>query len=118
MTSLSLFSIDPSSEYSGLISLRIDWFDLLAVQGILKSLLQHYNLKTSILQPSAFLMVQLSQLYITTGKTTALTLWTLVGKVMSLLFSTLSRFVIAFLPGSKHLIISWLQLPSAVILEP
>ena len=109
------FSISPSNEYSGLISLRIEWFDLLAVTGTLKSLLQHHNSKASVLQHSAFFMVQLSHL--TTGKTIALTIWTFIGKVTSLLFKTLSRFVIAFLPGSKHLLISWLQSPSAVILE-
>ena len=112
------FSISPSNEYSGLISFRIDWLDLLAVQGNLKSLLQHHNSKASILQRSAFFMVQLSHPYITTGKTIALTRWTFVGKVMSLLFNTLSRLVITFLPRSKHLLISWLQSPSAVILEP
>ena len=107
-----------SSEYSGLISLRIDWFDFLAVQRMLKSLLYHHNLKASILRCSAFFMVQLSHQYMTTGKTIALTRWTFIGKVMSLLFNTLSRLVIAFLPRSKHLLISWLQSPSAVILEP
>ena len=112
------FTISPSSEYSGLISFRIDWFDLLAVQGTLKSFLQYHSLKASILQCSAFFMVQLSHPYMTTGKTTALTIWTFVGKVMSLLFNTLCRFVIAFLPKSKHLLISWLQSPSAEILEP
>ena len=111
------FSISPSNGYSGLISFRIDWFDLLAVQGTLKSLLQHHSLKASILQHSAFFMVQLSHLSMTTGKTTALTIQTFVGKVMPLLFNTLSRFVITFLPRSKRLLISWLQLPSAVILE-
>ena len=114
----SSFSISPSSEYSGLISFRIDWFDLLAVQRILKSLLQHYSSKASILQCSTFFMVQLSHPHTTTGKTVALTRWTFVGKVMSLLFNMLSSFVIAFLPRSKHLLISWLQSPSAVILEP
>ena len=109
-------SIGPSA--SGLISLRIDWIDLLAVQGTLKSLLQHHSWKASILQCSAFFMVQLSHLYITTGKTIALTRWTFVGKVMSLLFNMLSRLVITFLPRSKCLLISWLQSPSAVILEP
>ena len=104
------FSISPSSEYSGLISFRIDWFDHLLVQ--------HYNSKTSILWPSAFLMVQLSHLYMTTGKTIALTSKSFVGKGMSLLFNMLSRFVIDFLQRSKHLIIPWLQSPSAVILEP
>ena len=112
------FSIGPSNEYSELISFRINWFGLLAVQGTLKSLLQHHSLKASILWPSAFFMVQLSHPYMTTGKTTALIIWTFVGKVISLLFNTLSRFVIAFLPRSKHLVISWLQSPSAVILEP
>ena len=102
------FSISPSDEYSGLISFRIDWFDLLAVQGTLKSLLQHHSSKASILQPSAFFMVQLSHLYMTTGKTIALTIWTFVGEIMSLLFNILSRFVIAFLPRSKCLLISWL----------
>ena len=112
------FNISPSNEYSGLISFRIDWLDLLAVQGTLKSLLQHHNSKASILWCSAFFMVQLSHPYMTTGKTIALTIWTFVGKVMSLLFNMQFRFVIAFLPGSKHLLISWLQSPSAVILEP
>ena len=112
------FSISPSNEYSGLISFRIDWFDLLAVQGTLKSLLPHHSSKASILQSSAFFMVQLSHPYMTTGKTIALTRWTFVGKVMSLLFNMLSRLVITFLPRSKHLLISWLQSPSAVILEP
>ena len=112
------FSISPSNEYSGLISLSIDWFDLIAVQGSLKSLLQHHSSKASILWCSAFFVVQLSNLYMTTGKTIALTRWTFVGKVMSLLFNMLYKFVIAFLPRSKHLLISWLQSPSAVILEP
>ena len=112
------FSISPSNEYSGLISFMFNWFDLLAVQGTLKSLLQQHSLKASIFQCLAFFMVQRSHLYVTTGKTTALTIWTFVGKVMSLLFNTLSRFVIAFLPRSKCLLISWLQSPSAVILEP
>ena len=111
------FSISASNEYSGLISFRIDWFDLLAVHKTLKSLLQHHSSKASILQCSAFFMVQLSHPYITTGKTIALTRWTFVGKVMSLLFKMLSRFVIAFLPRSKRLLISWLQSPSTVILE-
>ena len=111
------FSISPSSEYSGLISFRIDWFDL-ALQRTLKSFLQQHNLKASILQGSAFFMVQLSYLYMTTGKTIALTIWTFVDKVLSLLFKTLSQFVIAFLPRSKFLLISWLQSPSTVILEP
>ena len=112
------FSISSSNEYSGHISFRMDWLDLLAVQGTLKSLLQHHSSKTSILQCSAFFIVQLSHPYMTTGKTIALTRWPLVGKVMSLLFNMLSRFVIAFLPRSKHLLISWLQSPSAVIWEP
>ena len=112
------FSISPSSEYSGLISFRIDWFDLLAVQGTPKSLLQHHSSKVSILQCSAFFTVQLSYPYMTTGKTIALTRWTFVSKVMSLLFNMLSRLVIAFLPRSKCLLISWLKSPSAVILEP
>ena len=112
------FNISPSNEYSGLISFRINWFDLLAVQGMLKSLLQHYSSKPSILQCSAFFIAQLSHPYTTAGKTIALTRWTFVGKVMSLLFNMLSRLVIIFLPRSKHLLISWLQSPSAVILEP
>ena len=112
------FSISPSNEYSGLISFRIDWFDLLAVQGTLKSLLQHHNSKASVLWCSAFFIVQLSYPYMTTGKTIAFTIWTFLGKVICLLFKMLSRFVIAFLPRSKHLLISWLQSPSAVILEP
>ena len=112
------FSKSPSSEYSGLISFRMDWLDLLAVQGTLKSLLQHHCSKASILRRSAFFMVQLSQPYMTTGKTIALTRWTFVGKVMALLFNMLSRLVIAFLPKSSRLLISWLQSPSAVILEP
>ena len=103
------FSISPSNEYSGLISFRIDQFDLLAVQGTLKSLLQHHSSKASILWHSAFFMVQISSLYMTTGKTIALTVWTFVGRVMSLLFNMLPRLVIAFLPRSKHLLISWLQ---------
>ena len=111
-------SISPSDEYSGLISFRIDCLDLLAVQGTLKSLLQHQSSKASILQCSAFFIVQLSHLYMTTGKTIALTRWIFVGKVMSLLFNMLSRLVITCLPRSKHLLISWLQSPSAVILEP
>ena len=109
------FSISPSNEYSGLISFRMDWLDLLAVQGPLKSLLQHYSSKASILWCSAFFIVQLSYPHMTTGKTIALTRQTFVGKVMSLLFNMLSRFVIAFLPRSKCLLISWLQSPSAVI---
>ena len=112
------FSISLSSEYSGMISFRIDWFDLLAVQGTLKSLLQHHSSKASILQCSAFFIVQLSHPYMTTGKTIALTRRTFVGKVMFLLFNMLSRLVIIFLPRSKCLLISWLQSPSAVILEP
>ena len=112
------FNISPSNEYSGLISCRIDWFDLLAVQGPLKSLYQYYSSKASILQCSAFFMVQLSHPYVTTGKTRALTRWTFVGKGMSLLFNMLSRLVITFLPRSKHLLISWLRSPSVVILEP
>ena len=103
------FSISPSNEYSGMISFRMNWLDLLAIQGTLKSLLQHHSLKASILQHSAFLMVQLSHLHMTTGKTIALTMWTFVSKVMSLPFNMLSRLVIAFLPGSKSLLISWLQ---------
>ena len=112
------FSISPSNEYSGPISFRMDWFDLLAVQGTLKSLLQHHSSKASILQPSAFFIVQLSHVYMTTGKAIALTRWTFVGKVMSVLFNMLSRLVITFLPKSKCFLISWLQSPSAVILEP
>ena len=112
------FSISPSNDYSGLISFRIEWFDLLAVQGTLKSLLQHHSSKASILWCSAFFIVQLSHPYMTTGKTIALSRWTFVGKVMSLLLNMLSRLVIAFLPRNKHLLISWLQSPSAVILEP
>ena len=112
------FSINPSNEYSGLISFRTDWFYLLAVQGTLKSLLQHHSSKASILQCSAFFIVQLSHPYMMTGKTIALTRRTFVGKVMSLLFNMLSRLVITFLPRSKRLLISWLQSPSTVILEP
>ena len=111
------FSTSPSNEYSGLISFRMDWLDLLAVQGTLKSLLQHQNSKASILHHSAFFMVQISHPYMTTAKTIALTRLTFVGKVMSLLFNMLSRLVITFLPRSKHLLISRLQSPSAVILE-
>ena len=111
-------SISSSNEYSGLISFRIDWFDLLAVQGTVKSLPQHHSLKASILWCSAFFIVQLSHPYMTTGKTIALTQWTFVGKVTSQLFNMPSRLVIAFLPWNKHLFISWLQSPSAVILEP
>ena len=110
--------VSPFNEYSGLISFRMDWLDLLAVQGTLKSLLQHHSSKASILQHSAFFIVQLSHLYMTTGKAIALTRRTIVDKVMSLLFNMLSRLVIAFLPRSKHFLISWLQSPSAVILEP
>ena len=112
------FSISPSNEYSGLISFRMDWLGLLAVQGTLKSLLQHHSSKASILQHSAFFIVQLSYPYMTPGKTTALTRWTFVGKVMSLLFNKLSRFFITFLPKSQRLLTSWLQSPSAVILKP
>ena len=112
------FDISPSNEYSRLISFRMDWLDLLAVQGTLKSLLQQHSSKASILQHSAFFRVQLSHPYMTTGKTIALIRWTFVGKVMSLLFNMLSRLVITFLPRSMHLLISWLQSPSAVILEP
>ena len=118
MAKVLSFSFSPSNEYSGLISFRIDKFDLLAVQRTLKSLLQNHSLKASILQCWAFLMVQLSQPYRTTGKTIALTRQTFVGKVLSLLFNTLSRFVIAFLPRNKRLLISWLQSPSSVILDP
>ena len=112
------FSISPSNEYSGPISFRVDWLDLLAVQGTLKSHLQHHSSKASILRRSAFFIVQLSHPYTTTGKTITLTRQTFVGKVMSLLFNILSRLVIAFLPRSRHFLISWLQSPSAVILEP
>ena len=112
------FSIIPSKDIPGLISFRMDWLDLLAVQGTLKSLLQHHSSKASVLQCSAFFTVQLSHPYMTTGKTIALTRWTLVSKVMSLLLNMLSRLVITFLPRSKRLLISWLQSPSAVILEP
>ena len=111
-------SISPSKEHLGLISFRMDWLDLLAAQGTLKSLLQHHNSKASILRCSAFFTVQLSHPYMTTGKTIGLTRRTFVGKVMSLFFNMLSRLVITFLPRSKHLLISWLQSPSAVILEP
>ena len=110
------FSISPTNEHPGLISFRMDWLDLLAVQGTLKSLLQHHS--SSILRHSGFFTVELSHPYITNGKTIALTRWTFVGKVRSLLFNMLSRLVITFLPRSKHLLISWLQSPSAVILEP
>ena len=112
------FSISPSNEYSGLNSFRMEWLDHLAVQGTLKSLLQHHSSKASILWCSAFFMVQLSHPYMTTGKNIALTRWTFVGKVISLLFNVLSRLVITFLPRSKCLLISLLQSPSAVILEP
>ena len=111
------FSITPSNEYSGLISFRIDWLDLRAVQGTLKSLLQQHSSKASILRCSAFFIVQLSHSYMTTGKTRALTRWTSVGKVMSVLFNMLSRLIITFLPRGMCLLISWLQSPSAVILE-
>ena len=112
------FSISPSNEHPGLISFRMDRLDLLAVQGTLKSLLQHHSSKASIFRHSAFFTVQLSHPYMTTEKTIALTRWTFVGKVMSLLFNMLSRLVITFLPRSKHHLISWLQSPSAVILDP
>ena len=112
------FNISPSSEYSGLISFRTDWFDFLTVQGTRESLLQHHNLKASILYCPAFFMVQLSHPYVTTGKTIALTRRTFVGRVMSLLFNMLSGFVVAFLPRSKCLLVSWLQSPSTVILGP
>ena len=112
------FSISPSIEYSGLISFRNDWFDLLIVQGTLKSLCQHHSSKASVLQRSAFCLVQLSYPYMTTGKITVLTIQTFVSKVMSQLFNMLSKLVIAFLPRSKYLLISWLQSPSAMILAP
>ena len=112
------FSISPSNEYSGLISFRIDWLDLLEVQGTLKTLFQHQSSEASVFRCSAFFMVQLPHPYMTTGKIIALTRWTFVSNVMSLLFNMLSRLVIAFLQRSKHLLISWLQSPSAVILEP
>jgi len=112
------FNISPSNEYSGLISFRMDWLDLIAVQGILKSLLQHNSSKASILRHSAFFIVQLSHPYMTTGETIALSRWTFVGKVMSLLFNMLSMLVITFLQRSKRLLISWLQSPSAGILDP
>ena len=112
------FSISPSNEYSGLISFRMDWLDLLAVQGTLQSLLQHHSSKASILRCSAFFIVHLSHPYVIAGKTITLTRWVFVAKVMSVLFTTLSRLVIAFLLRSKCLLISWLQSPSAVILEP
>ena len=112
------FCTSPSNEHPGLISFRMDWLDLLEVQGTLKSLLQHHSSKASILRHSALFIVQLSHPYMTTGKTIALTRWTFVGKVMSLLFNMLPRLVITFLPRSKCLLISWLQSPSAMILEP
>ena len=112
------FNISPSNEHSGLISFRMDWLDLLAVQGTLKSLLQHHSSKASILLCSVFFIVQLSHHYMTTRKTIALNIWTFVDKVMSLLFNMLSSLVITFLPRNKCLLISWLQAPSAVILEP
>ena len=112
------FNISPSSEHPGLISFRMDWLDLLVVQGTLRSLLQHHSSEASILWCSAFFIIQLSHPYVTTGKTIALTRQTFVDKVMSLLFNMLSRLVITFLPRSKHLLISWLQSPSAGILEP
>ena len=112
------FSISPSNEHAGLISFRMDWLDLLAIQGTLKSLIQHSSSKASIFRRSAFFTVQLSHPYMTTGKTIALTKQTFVDKVMSLLFNMVSRLVITFLPRSKHLLISWLQSPCAVILEP
>ena len=112
------YSISPSEEHPGLISFRMDWLDLLAVQGTLKSLLQHHSLKASILWCSAFFTVQLSHPYMTSGKTIALTRWILVGKVMSLLLNMLSRLLITFLRRSKRLLISWLQSPSVVLLEP
>ena len=112
------FSISPSSEHPGVISFRMDWLDLLAVQGTLKRLLLHHSSKASTFRHSAFFTAQLSHPYMTTGKTIALTKWTFVGRVMSLLFNMLSTLVITFLPRSKHLLISWLQSPSAVILEP
>ena len=112
------FTISPSNEHPGLISFRMDWLDLFAVQGTLKSLLQHHSSKVSILRLSAFFIVQLSHPYVTIGRTIALTRRTFVDKVMSLLFNMLSRLVITLIPRSKHLLISWLQSPSAVILEP
>ena len=112
------FNMSPTNEHPGLISFRMDWLDLLAVQGTLKSLLQHHSSKQSILRHIAFFIVQLSHPYMTTGKTITLTRWNFVGKVMSLLFNMQSRLVITFLPRNKHLLISWLQSPSAVILEP
>ena len=112
------FSISPFNEHPGLISFRMEWLDLLVVQRTLKSLLQHHSSKASILRCSAFFIILLSHLYMTTGKTIALPIWTFVGKIMSLLFNMLSRLVITFLPRRKCLLISWLQSPSAVILEP
>ena len=112
------FSISPSNEYSGLISFRRDWLDLLAVQGTLESLPQHHSSKVSILRHSAFFIIQLSHPYMTTGKTVALIRWTFVGKIMSLLFNMLSGLAMTFLPRSKRLLISWLQSPSAAILDP
>ena len=112
------FSISPSNEYSGLISFRIDWFDLRVIQGTLRSLLQHHYSKASILCHSALFMVQTSHLYMTPGKIIALTIWSFVGKMLFLLFNMLSRFVITFLPRNKHLLMSWLQSPYTVILEP
>ena len=112
------YRISPSNEYSGLIPFRMDWLDLLAVQGTLRSLLQHHSSKASILWCPAFFTVQLSHPYMTTGKTIAVTRWTYVGKVMSLLFNMLASLVIAFLPRSKCLLVSWLQSPSVMILEP
>ena len=112
------FKFSSTNEHPGLISFRMDWLDLLALQGTLKCLLQHHSLKASILQRSAFFIVQLSHPYMTTGKTIALTRWTFLGKVTSLIFNMLSRLVINFLPRSKCLLISWLQSPSAVVLEP
>ena len=117
-TRVSASASSPYNEHPGLISFKMDWLDLLAVQGTLKSLLQHHSSKASILQRSAFFTVQLSHPYRNTGKTIALTRWIFVGKVMSLVFNMLSRLVITFLPRRKHLLISWLQSPSAVILEP
>ena len=114
----STFSISPSNEYSQLISFRIDWFCLLSVQGTLKSLFQHHNSKASVIQCSAFFMIQLSHPYMATRKTIALTRWTFVGRVVSLFFNMLSRLIIDFLPRSKCLLLSWLQSPFAVILKP
>ena len=112
------FNISPSNEYTGLISFRMDWLDPLAVQGTLKSLLQHHSSKASVLQHSTFFIVQFSHQYMTTGRTITLTRWTFVHKVMFLLFNMMSRLVITFLPKDKHVLISWLQSQSAVILEP